>query len=775
MNGDVLEPDAFVLKLAADGGSLVYSTFLGGSGRDEAWSVVLDGADQATVVGTTSSADFSTTPGSFDSTHNGGFDAFALKLSAAGDALLFSTFLGGSGTDWGRSVALDGLGRAVVHRLHRVLHLPHNPRSLRHQLQRKQGRLCPEAHGRRWFASYGTFLGGRGNDYAEFLTLDGTGQAVVTGNTLSSDFPTTLGAYDTSNAGDDVFVLKLAADGSSILCSTFVGGGGMDVGTSVALDPAGRVVVAGLVSSSGFPTTPDAFDTSPNGQYDGFVLQLAPDLGSLLYSTFLGGTSWDVEYAASVALDAAGNVVVAGDTLSGNFPTTPGAYDTSYNGSRDAFIVKLDIGSETDLASRLTAFVGDSRQQLAAISDASADVADVGDYFLDKLDIDAARAVVNVGINTINLTGVDWRLVGRGLEHILTPGYKAALHASWRGWMDVGLEKIWYKRLYDAIHNDRELLFGETTWAGLRYYARRVGITAAQGPIKDWLLADIVPGSDTPVADLYGQGARQLAEAYRSELEREMDKLLAELPSLGLTAEEEQAYILDFQGRQQAHSQIRAQVAAQRSLLWDNYQDALADEANWAKFWNSLLAKWVTTGGATLMWDGPGYYVATATWASYDLIHDALADAQALAQDQKSLDQAMRFEAGRVPSAYEQISMNTVGALNLIRAHDIPQIADGTLGLESQSSFGHYRMFPIPCWVEESSQMELPIANTTAFTVTYLTSVSYIHTADWTGVVGLAADAGSPELTAGSEDMVLIRFKTLDNGVSPDEYSLSIP
>jgi len=340
------ERDVFVLKLAADGGSLLYSTFVGGSSDDRGRALALDSAGNAVVTGYTLSYDFPTTAGAYDNSYDGNNsdDVFVLKLAADGGALLYSTFVGGSGNDPGLGLALDGAGNAVVTGFTNSSDFPTTA-----------GAYDTTHNGGEWDGFvfklaadggsllYSTFLGGNRDDYGIALVLDGEGNVVAAAQTLSSNFPTTAGAYDTSPNGDwDVFVLKLAADGGSLLYSTLVGGSGRDDAHAVALDSDGNAVVTGVTWSSNFPTTAGAYDTSYNGgPKDVFVLKLAASGASLLYSTFVGGSSDDHCHYNTLPLDGAGNAVVVGWTGSSDFPTTAGAYDTSHNGNKDVFISKL--------------------------------------------------------------------------------------------------------------------------------------------------------------------------------------------------------------------------------------------------------------------------------------------------------------------------------------------------------------------------------------------------------------------------------------------------
>ena len=172
----------------------------------------------------------------------------------------------------------------------------------------------------------------------------------VTGDTYSSDYPTTSGAYDESHNGDgDVFVSKLNSSLSNLLANTFIGGSGNDRGYSIALDGDGNVYITGYTSSSNYPITSDAYDESFNGRSDVFVSKLNSGLTSLLASTFIGGSSDDSGH--SIALDGGGNVYVTGYTFSSNYPTTSGAYDESHNGWGDIFVSKLDSSLSSLLAS----------------------------------------------------------------------------------------------------------------------------------------------------------------------------------------------------------------------------------------------------------------------------------------------------------------------------------------------------------------------------------------------------------------------------------------
>jgi hypothetical protein len=197
---------------------------------------------------------------------------------------------------------------------------------------------------------YSTLLGGWSGDDGLAIAVDGGGSAYVAGSTLSYDFPTTPGAFETdySHGGHDAFVAKLNPVGSGLVYATFLGGnkdecnyGGYPfVLCSLAVDGNGNAYIAGLTLSADFPTTPGALNRTPGGAQDVFVTKLNPGGTALVYSTYLGGTR--NEYGYAIAVDSDENAYVTGATASLDFPTTPGAYDTTTTGSSDAFIVKLN-------------------------------------------------------------------------------------------------------------------------------------------------------------------------------------------------------------------------------------------------------------------------------------------------------------------------------------------------------------------------------------------------------------------------------------------------
>ncbi|MBS5955557.1 MAG: SBBP repeat-containing protein [Clostridiales bacterium] len=294
----------FITKFSTDGGSLIYSTYLGGTRQDIMNGIVVDAQGYAYITGWTSSPDFPVTPGVFQTNFFAG-TAFVTKLALDGSSLIYSTFLSGRISTYGQHISVDSLGNAYI-----------------------TGFVLGN-------------LGGSLTDQCRGIAVDTQGCAHVVGDTTSIDFPVTPGAFQTTNAGvSNVFVTKFSSDGSSLIYSTYLGGSGTDLGYAIALDAQDCSYVTGQTASANFPITPGAFQTTAGGI---FVTKLAVDGDSLIYSTFLGsgGTGF------GIAVDSQGCSYVTGQ--GGTIPTTPGAFQTTLTAPVGSvgFITKFsDDGSD---------------------------------------------------------------------------------------------------------------------------------------------------------------------------------------------------------------------------------------------------------------------------------------------------------------------------------------------------------------------------------------------------------------------------------------------
>jgi hypothetical protein len=368
--------NAFVVKLNPSATEVLYATYLGGSGSDSGADIAIDEAGNIYLTGQTSSADFPTTPGAFQTTYFGGTcknigvtrttrpceDLFIAKLNPTGTELIYSTYLGGSSSEYASGIALDSLGNAHVTGATRSTNFPTTQGSFQiipGSAACSDAELCTgDAFVVKLNSSgtellYSTYLGGAGSDWCAGIAVDSVGNAHVAGDTFSDDFPTSPGALQVGNS----FVSKLNATGTAMLYSTRFGSaldaaqtysvGGMI--TAIALDLDGNAYVTGFTSSSDFPTTPGAFQSvcNSNGSNyfdlaDAFVTKLNATGTEIVYSTCLGGRNF--EDGVAISVDLAGNAYVAGRTSSADFPTTPGAVQAGSEVETwgGAFVAKLN-------------------------------------------------------------------------------------------------------------------------------------------------------------------------------------------------------------------------------------------------------------------------------------------------------------------------------------------------------------------------------------------------------------------------------------------------
>ena len=338
--------DAFVAKIGPAGTSLQFATYLGGSGDDIGRAIAVDASGNVYVGGSTSSNDFPATQNALQDVLGGSSDAFVTVLNSTGSSLEYSTYLGGSAADDAYGLALDAAGNIYVAGSTASGNFPTlNPfqSTLRALANGFVTKLDPSQTGAASLV-YSTYLGGTGSETGFGIAVDASNRAYVTGSTVSSDFPVTTGAFQTTFGGArDVFVTELDSTGSALVYSTYIGGTATDEGHAIAVDGSG-VYVAGFAASTDFPTT-NGYQSTKGGFADAFVLKLDPTkTGSagLVYSTFLGGN--DDDYGLGLAVDATGSVYVAGYTWSTNFPTK-NAIQSSLTGSTAAFVAKLDPAS----------------------------------------------------------------------------------------------------------------------------------------------------------------------------------------------------------------------------------------------------------------------------------------------------------------------------------------------------------------------------------------------------------------------------------------------
>lgn len=330
--------DVFVAKLNPSGNGLVYCTYLGGKGDDRAYGIAVDASGSAYVTGSTTSTNFPTR-NALQSKLAGSKNAFALKLNSAGNSLVFSTYLGGNASDTAYGVALDGSGNMYVTGDTTSITFPATGMQRGNRGGQDAFVFKLSADGSHLL--YGTYLGGTADDHGAAIAVDASGSAYVTGSTYSTNFPVAGASQGTLAGGQDAFLAKLSADGSSLLFGTFLGGSGgtlgyPESGQGIALDAQGGVYVTGVTSSTNFPTL-NPLQSSLRGSSDAFVTKWSAS-GALVYSTYLGGTGVDAGNA--IAVDSNGSAYIAGQTFSSDLAVT-NTYQAVSGGDYDGFWAKL--------------------------------------------------------------------------------------------------------------------------------------------------------------------------------------------------------------------------------------------------------------------------------------------------------------------------------------------------------------------------------------------------------------------------------------------------
>lgn len=345
--------DVFISKLNSSGSSLLYSTFIGGSSFDHPHGLDIDNADNAYITGFTQSTDWYVSPGAFQSTITNTFtpDAFVLKLNNNGTNVFFSTYLGGSETEFGNCIAVSKNNEPIVSGYTNSL-----------DFDLTSGVIQTNPTGGDVFVTklnstgttllFSTYIGGTtGTEEGDGLALDSLDNIYLTGYTTSSDFPVTAGAYQTNFGGvsnasiGDAFALKLNPTGSNLYYSTFIGGTGDDAGKAIVTDKYNNSYVTGRTYSTDFPISLSAYQNfqADNGNNcDAFLIKLNSSGGQAFFATYLGGIGTD--FVNDITIDTSFNVYLTGTTGASNFPISPGSINSSVAYS-DVFLVKFDTSA----------------------------------------------------------------------------------------------------------------------------------------------------------------------------------------------------------------------------------------------------------------------------------------------------------------------------------------------------------------------------------------------------------------------------------------------
>ncbi len=332
--------DAVVAKLSADGTFLYFSTYLGGTSYDYAYDVAVAQDRSVWVYGNTYSSNFPIVNQLYN--YSGWYDLFLTHIDSSGQNLLFSTFIGGSAHDYATALYLDEVngyvllvGNTSSSNFPTVgsVYQPSNNGSYDGFV------VIVDTGGNSVFRS--TYIGGSSYDVVRDIVVTPNAEILIVGRTSSSNYDVTTGVYDNGyNGGDDGFITKLTYNLSSLVASTYLGTNSGDGMEACYEDSNGVVTVVGWTYSSAFPVTVGAYDQSYNGSRDVIVARFTNDLSTLLYSTYFGGSGDDFPFPGSASFDETGTVWFAGRTGSGNFPLSPGAFDSLYT-NNEGFIVGL--------------------------------------------------------------------------------------------------------------------------------------------------------------------------------------------------------------------------------------------------------------------------------------------------------------------------------------------------------------------------------------------------------------------------------------------------
>jgi hypothetical protein len=333
---------------------LVYSTYLGGAlGFDYGQGIAVDSTGAAYITGRTGSPDF---PTASQGAHAGFFDAFVTKINPSGSALVYSTYLGGGGSDFGWGIAVDATGAAYVTGQTTSTNFPTFPTAspLQGAFAGGSDAFVTKINPAGSALVYSTYLGGVSTDDGRSIAVDATGAAYVTGQTYSGNFPT-LSPIQPDQLGLDVFVTKIDPAGSAFVYSTHLGGAGDEYGRGIAVDATGAAYVTGLTSSGDFPTA-SPLQGAHAGSFDVFVTKINPAGSARVYSTYLGGAG--IDDGLGIAVDTTGAAYVTGLTNSTNFPTTS-PLQGAFAGGYDAFVTKIHPSGSARIYSTYLGGIGD--------------------------------------------------------------------------------------------------------------------------------------------------------------------------------------------------------------------------------------------------------------------------------------------------------------------------------------------------------------------------------------------------------------------------------
>jgi hypothetical protein len=374
--------------------SLYYSTYLGGNGGDTGNAIALDSVNCAYVTGSTTSTNFPTSgsPKPYQSTYGGDTDAFVTKLRYDGEAIIYSTYLGGNNYDVGNGIALDSSDDAYIVGSTSSANFPTTANVFQPTFGGNTDAFVAKLDPSGSTLLYSSYLGGSDIDYGQAIAVDPVGNMFVTGYTQSTDFPTANPIQSGNSGNGDAFVAEIdasLAQNQQLVYSTYLGGSSADSGQGIAVDIGDNAYVVGFTYSTNFPTY-NPYQAANAGTVNAFITKLSAGGTSFVFSTYLGGVGDDRAWA--VALDSSDNIYVTGSALTAcspasstttmcnptsTFPTTAGAFQNSATkqspGYSDVFVSKLNfLGNALVYSTLLGGSLTDSAAGIAVDSSGNA-------------------------------------------------------------------------------------------------------------------------------------------------------------------------------------------------------------------------------------------------------------------------------------------------------------------------------------------------------------------------------------------------------------------
>ncbi len=339
--------DIFVSKLNPTGNGLIFSTFIGGNGYDNAYSIDVDRFGATYITGMTSSSDFPTINALSDSA-NSVVDAFVTKLNSTGDSLVYSTYLGGSNQDVGACIITDDSGGVYItgrtSSIDFPLHKPLFGTFMGGENDAFVTKLSPTGS----YLNYSTYIGGSGIDYSNGIAVDGSGNAYIVGFTNSQDLPTYNAFQESQSGAGDIFVAKLSNTGDSLAYCTYLGGEYYDIGYDICVDSSGSAYIVGFTASDNYPVYNPYQENLDNYGGNIVITKINTSGTSLEYSTYIGGSNAD--YVSAIEVDNLGCAYITGLTTSFDFPVV-NAINNTMNGSSAIYITKFnEIGDNLEFS-----------------------------------------------------------------------------------------------------------------------------------------------------------------------------------------------------------------------------------------------------------------------------------------------------------------------------------------------------------------------------------------------------------------------------------------